>query len=94
MTWLAIARAYETGWTAPERRRRATGQYVRRLVTVEGETKGCLDWSRDPRNIHRVSDKTLSKRSRNPENLVSVEVFLREPFCGGRDPAKDYGRGK
>ena len=92
MTWMQIARAYEHGYSPPPRRLRGT--FSRKTVTVEGETKGCLDWSRDPRNIHRVSDKTLSKRSRNPENLVSVEVFLREPFCGGRDPQKDYGRGK
>ena len=92
MSWLQIAKAYEHGHSPPPRRLRGT--FSRKTVTVEGETKGCLDWSRDPRNTHRVSAKTLSKRSRDPANLVSVEVFLREPFCGGRDPAKDYGEGK
>ena len=85
MSWLQIARAYETGWTPPTRPKRPHKQLsLPRDVTVGGETQRLVDWYRDERNVYELALSTLAKRADRPANLVSAEVFLRAPHGGGQ----------
>lgn len=89
MSWLQIARAYETGWTPPPSRRKNGDSWKpsRREITVDGETQSLKGWTTDDRNVHRVDGRTLSKRANQEKNLVSVEVFMRPPYHGGDGPS-------
>jgi hypothetical protein len=83
MSWHQIARAYESGWTAPTRPKRPEKKPSEpRLVTVGGETKTITEWGRDPRNVHDLAPSTVWKRAEDESNLVSVEWFLRAPMTG------------
>ena len=80
MTWMQIARAFETGWTPPERKRRpGKGLSEPRYITVAGETKRLSAWANDTRNIHNIGTATLAKRANNPLNLISIETWFRPP---------------
>jgi hypothetical protein len=83
--WTQIARAYESGWTPPTRPKRPNKKVsLPRYITVGGESKRMIDWYRDERNVYGLAPSTIAKRAEIPENLTSVEVFLRAPHGGGQ----------
>lgn len=78
-SWDQIAKAYEKGYTLPSAKLKPRRSYGPKRVTIGDESMSLKEWVNDPRNEFCLTTQTLSKRADKPQNLVSVEVFMRPP---------------